>query len=102
MNSWLRKRVPVFTGTLYLWDIDGRIQKINTIKKAREDYKSKIAIVLERVACKSRGKKVLVCSEKRLKACSEQYSSTVKIDFSVANTAKRNLYIGFCHQGKTI
>ena len=27
MNSWLRKRVPVFTGTLYLWDIDGRIQK---------------------------------------------------------------------------
>jgi len=29
MNSWLRKRVPVFTGTLYLWDIDGRIAKLN-------------------------------------------------------------------------
>jgi hypothetical protein len=27
MNSWLRKRVLVFTGTLYLWDIDGRIAK---------------------------------------------------------------------------
>jgi hypothetical protein len=29
MNSWLRKRVLVFTGTLCLWDIDGRIAKLN-------------------------------------------------------------------------
>jgi len=32
MNSWLRKRVLVFTGTLYLWDIDGRIAKATCIK----------------------------------------------------------------------
>jgi hypothetical protein len=31
MNSWLRKRVLVFTGTLCLWDIDGRIAKANCI-----------------------------------------------------------------------
>jgi hypothetical protein len=31
MNSWLRKRVLVFTGTLCLWDIDGRIAKLNCI-----------------------------------------------------------------------
>jgi len=28
MNSWLRKRVLVFTGTLHLWDIDGRIENL--------------------------------------------------------------------------
>ena len=31
MNSWLRKRVLVFTGTLHLWDIDGRIQKLDAV-----------------------------------------------------------------------
>jgi len=31
MNSWLRKRVLVFTGTLHLWDIDGRTENVNAV-----------------------------------------------------------------------
>jgi len=38
MNSWLRKRVLVFTGTLHLWDIDGRIENVKC-----GDDKSRVA-----------------------------------------------------------